>query len=99
MEKLEEAQKLRITSKFSISITDKVLDEFANIIFIENKMKLCEKACHNKYYELYEKNKNNQYFNFGELSDNISSCSYDCEEDYRRITDHQKKGSEISYVY
>jgi len=93
----EEFQKLRIKNRFSIELTEKVLYEFSNIHLIENKTKNCETNCFDKFSVQYNSNKDNKYYNFDELLNNISSCSENCEEFYRKITDHQKKGAEISY--
>ena len=95
---LDDFQKLRIKNRFSIEITEKVLYEFSNIYFIESITKNCEKSCYDKFNDVYNNNKDNKYFNFDDLLKNISTCSEQCEEPYRKVTEHQKKGAEISYV-
>jgi hypothetical protein len=78
--------------------SEKVLDDFSNLKFIEQTLTNCDKNCYEKYNSIYLQNENNEYFNFSRLKGEVIDCTEKCEEIYRKIIDHQVKGAEISYV-
>jgi hypothetical protein len=102
---LDEIQKKRLAVKISISICEKVLDNFSNTTFldvliwlIKNFSKKCESECYEKYSKLFSSNESNQLFNFKNLRDEFLSCTNKCDTLYKAVLDHQIKGAEISNV-
>ena len=94
----ENIQSLRNRLKISLLTSEKVLDDFSNLKFLEKTLVGCEKTCYDKYTNIFKENEKNELFNFGNLKGEIVKCADKCEEIYSRVIEHQVKGAEISYV-
>ena len=94
---LNNLQSLRNKIKISLETCDKVLDDFSNLIFMEKNLINCSKDCFDKFSKIFSENEKNEFFDFSKLKREIAICANKCDENYKKVLDHQIKGAEISY--
>lgn len=94
----DDLQEKRNKIKLSLEVCENVLDDFTNLIFVEDVLKDCEKRCYDQYSKIFKENERDVFFNFKKLKEDFVECTSKCDDVYQRIIDHQIKGAEISYV-